>query len=98
MQRITGDIDQQILPDRLENGLLGVELREFAVGLRLGHAEWRSALSQQPSNRLQFRFGLFALREQPADGERRKKTNRAVYVFPCADAFQEVELPWPGKF
>ncbi len=37
MQRITGNVDEEIFSDRTKNGPFGVELRQIAVGLQFRH-------------------------------------------------------------
>src|SRR5690349_5184213 len=76
MQRITGDIREEILADRTKNSPIGVKLREIPIGLHFRHSKRFSALSEQPGDRLELRLHLITLREQGADGKRCENQER----------------------
>ena len=82
MKGITGDIYEEIFSDRPENGPFGIEFSQIPVGLYSWHLERLSPFPQQPGNGLEFRFRLFSLREQHAEGKRREYEERTTQIFP----------------
>ena len=81
MQRITGNIYEQIFSDRPENGPVGVEFCQIPVGLYFWHLERFSSFPQQPGNGIEFRLRLVSLSEQHTDGKRREYEERTNQIF-----------------
>lgn len=83
MERIPGDIDEEIFSDRAEDGPFGVEFRQIPIRLQLWHLERLPPFPQQPANSFYFLLRLFPLCEQHAEGKRRKyqRTNKILPPF-----------------
>ena len=88
MERITGNIYEEIFSDPAKNGPFSVELSQIAIGLRLWHVERLSPFPQQPLNSLEFRFCLFPLSKQHADGKRREHRENPPNISALADVSQ----------